>query len=319
MSTHRWKISDAEKWDDEWFVELEDEWQRLFIYLCDRCDKAGYLKMNYRTIEFQTGLNHSKVLKGVERLSIPFKGVQRCYLRKMAEDRDDEVLWLRNHAKIQAHGTRVLNPNNNFHKSIIKDLLNYSSLFPEVEKVYRCSKVSKGVEQCSTVLREIEREKKIKISNKIKNKGESEGDDEKRDTIRTEPWTGDPADIAGAEKNDTYALMLEETMCNVTYAQYRKLQDCYPKIVNETRAVTKFLIALEGSPTGITNQVSYLGKIMSSQEVEDLETGAKVDSALKDGHTKNADGLVWRYKAWRKPEIEMTEEELDDEIQEVAG
>ena len=47
------RFTDTEKWDDVWFQELPSKYQKLWIYICDKCDCAGIWKVNKTLAEFQ--------------------------------------------------------------------------------------------------------------------------------------------------------------------------------------------------------------------------------------------------------------------------
>lgn len=46
------RLTDSGKWDDPWFTELPNEHKLLWIYLLDKCDHAGFWKVNKRLAEF---------------------------------------------------------------------------------------------------------------------------------------------------------------------------------------------------------------------------------------------------------------------------
>lgn len=77
------RLTDSEKWEDPWFLDLIDEHKLLWIYILDKCDHAGIWKVNKRLAEFC--FSHSlkwdtflpavgsriKVLSGGEKWFIP--------------------------------------------------------------------------------------------------------------------------------------------------------------------------------------------------------------------------------------------------------
>src|SRR5574343_90525 len=53
-----YRFTDTEKWSDNWFSELSQIQMLLFIYLCDNCDIAGFIEVNYK--RWASDLNSSK-------------------------------------------------------------------------------------------------------------------------------------------------------------------------------------------------------------------------------------------------------------------
>jgi hypothetical protein len=48
------RLTDADKWEDEWFAELPPKYKLFWQYILDRCDIAGVWKVNFRLANFQT-------------------------------------------------------------------------------------------------------------------------------------------------------------------------------------------------------------------------------------------------------------------------
>ena len=46
------RFTDADKWDDPWFLKLGMPYKLLWIHLLDKCDQAGIYKVNEPMIEF---------------------------------------------------------------------------------------------------------------------------------------------------------------------------------------------------------------------------------------------------------------------------
>jgi hypothetical protein len=46
------RFTDSEKWEDSWFLELSNEYKLAWIYLLDKCDHAGFYKVNIRMMNF---------------------------------------------------------------------------------------------------------------------------------------------------------------------------------------------------------------------------------------------------------------------------
>jgi uncharacterized phage protein (TIGR02220 family) len=49
------RFTDTDKWDDEWFMELEPAMKCLWIYICDKCDCAGVWKVNFKKASYVIG------------------------------------------------------------------------------------------------------------------------------------------------------------------------------------------------------------------------------------------------------------------------
>lgn len=49
------RFTETEKWNDGWFRRLTPERKLLWIYLCDRCDAAGVIEMDFDLVEFLVG------------------------------------------------------------------------------------------------------------------------------------------------------------------------------------------------------------------------------------------------------------------------
>lgn len=47
------RFTDTEKWDDPWFQDLPSKYQKFWIYICDKCDRAGIWKVNKPLADFQ--------------------------------------------------------------------------------------------------------------------------------------------------------------------------------------------------------------------------------------------------------------------------
>jgi RNA recognition motif-containing protein len=49
------RFTDTDKWDDEWFMDLEPSMKCLWLYICDKCDCAGVWKVNFKKANYVIG------------------------------------------------------------------------------------------------------------------------------------------------------------------------------------------------------------------------------------------------------------------------
>ena len=60
------RFTDSEKWDDPWFSELPNKFKLLWILILDKCDHAGFYKVNLKMAEFCTGEKYElQEVKGI--------------------------------------------------------------------------------------------------------------------------------------------------------------------------------------------------------------------------------------------------------------
>ena len=109
----------TEKWEDVWFTGLTIEQKVLWLYICDRCDCAGFWEINLKLAAFQSGIPPNKI-QGA------FEGLIRGY----HVSTDERYVWLRNFVKHQ--GNLPLNEYNKAHVGII-------NRFKEQKQRFNCS------------------------------------------------------------------------------------------------------------------------------------------------------------------------------------
>lgn len=107
-----YRFTYTQKWADPWFSELGALEKLLFLYLCDNCDIAGFIEINYRRWAFD--LNTTK--KGIEGAT---KGLQRG----LVVSPNERVVFLKNFLKHQKN--LPLNENNAAHRGILKCIENH--------------------------------------------------------------------------------------------------------------------------------------------------------------------------------------------------
>jgi hypothetical protein len=49
------RFTDSKKWDDPWFTELPNKYKLMWFYMLDKCDHAGFFKVNKKMMEFCIG------------------------------------------------------------------------------------------------------------------------------------------------------------------------------------------------------------------------------------------------------------------------
>lgn len=101
------RFTETEKWSDPWFQSLPHGSKLLFIYLCDRCNAAGFYEENVREACFHLGIEEAQykgALKGLER---GIKGASGW-------------LWVKNFLRHQKNVD--LNPENPAHRGVIRVL-----------------------------------------------------------------------------------------------------------------------------------------------------------------------------------------------------
>lgn len=52
------RFTDSEKWQDDWFFNLDQCGKLTWMYILDHCDHAGFWKKNIKLLNFQTGCNY---------------------------------------------------------------------------------------------------------------------------------------------------------------------------------------------------------------------------------------------------------------------
>jgi len=63
------RFTDSEKWDDSWFSELSNNEKVVWLYLLDKCNHAGIVQVNLRTLNFYCNTSYNDYLTISELLS----------------------------------------------------------------------------------------------------------------------------------------------------------------------------------------------------------------------------------------------------------
>jgi hypothetical protein len=54
------RLTDSNKWNDNWFNELPPDVKLIWLYILDTCDHAGVYKVSFKLIRFNTGTERSE-------------------------------------------------------------------------------------------------------------------------------------------------------------------------------------------------------------------------------------------------------------------
>ena len=111
-----YRFTNTEKWKDSWFSNLKQIEMLLFIYLCENCDIAGFIEINYK--RWASDLNSSE-----STMKESIKGLERGLIIS----NDGECIYLKNFIKHQKN--LPLNENNRAHIGIIKRFVMYRYKF----------------------------------------------------------------------------------------------------------------------------------------------------------------------------------------------
>lgn len=63
------RITNTDKWKDDWFLSLSIECKLLFMYLCDNCDRAGFYSLNSKFMSSQTGMTRENIVSSIQKLN----------------------------------------------------------------------------------------------------------------------------------------------------------------------------------------------------------------------------------------------------------
>ncbi len=53
------RFTDSEKWEDNWFSELSNDEKIVWLYLLDKCNHAGIVRLNLRTLNFNCNTSYN--------------------------------------------------------------------------------------------------------------------------------------------------------------------------------------------------------------------------------------------------------------------
>jgi hypothetical protein len=118
MSTRQ---THTEKWDDLWFKRRTSIEKLLFIYLCDKCDIAGFWEIDLE--------GAAQALKcNIETVEMAFNNIDKAYFK------NERFLVLKTFIYYQ--GNLPLNQNNNCHKGILRRLGQHPDLWERIKEYW---------------------------------------------------------------------------------------------------------------------------------------------------------------------------------------
>ena len=102
------RFTDTDKWKDEWYTELSNDYKVIWIYLLDTCDNAGLYKRNIKLLNYYCNTNVS----AEDILNVFNKRVTQLSVDK----------WLINKFCVYQYGTDFLDSTNKAVLSAVKIL-----------------------------------------------------------------------------------------------------------------------------------------------------------------------------------------------------
>jgi len=135
-----YRFTNTEKWNDAWFCSLSQIDMLLFLYLCDNCDIAGFMEVNYK--RWASDLNSSP-----ETISKTLQAINKAIVFSNNKD----CIYIINYIKHQKNFP--LNENNKAHLGILRrfelysykfDIQDVKEFIEGASKGLRCS-IGKGI------------------------------------------------------------------------------------------------------------------------------------------------------------------------------
>jgi len=113
------RFTDITKWERPWFRRLPPGSKLVFLYLLDRCDRAGFWEIDLDRMEFELGVSAEKLQEDC------FPKLKDVIVR-------EGVIFIQDFISFQYPGG--LNASNKAHKGILDSLKKRLHLFKEAEK-----------------------------------------------------------------------------------------------------------------------------------------------------------------------------------------
>jgi hypothetical protein len=102
-----YRFTNTDKWGDSWFSNLSQIEMLLFLYLCDNCDIAGFIEINFKRWASDLGSSKETI-----------EGASKGLTRGLIYSKTNDCIFLKNFLKHQ--NNLPLNENNKAHLGIIK-------------------------------------------------------------------------------------------------------------------------------------------------------------------------------------------------------
>jgi coenzyme F420-reducing hydrogenase delta subunit len=103
------RFTDTEKWKDEWFTDLTNDYKVIWQYLLDTCDNAGILKKNIKILNIMCNTNVSA------------EDILNTFKNRISVLSDDK--WFINKFCVFQYGSEFLNSKNKAVTSAIQKLI----------------------------------------------------------------------------------------------------------------------------------------------------------------------------------------------------
>jgi hypothetical protein len=187
------RFTDSEKWQDDWFFNLDQCGKLSWLYIIDHCDHAGFWKKNIKLLNFNTGCNYvedellqifnSRIIKIEDKWFIP-KFITFQYGNKFATSKQKpvqsaiEILRKFNLIQEDTNGNITLSlPNGNPNLTLPIGLPNPNVTLMDMD-MDKKMEMDTNMDKKTELDKELEKDKKMKliyermnIFSKIKSKG----------------------------------------------------------------------------------------------------------------------------------------------------
>jgi len=118
------RFTKTEKWTDPWFRELSALEKLVWFYICDNCDNAGIIEIDYGLAAFQIGCTQEQIEGALKGLARGLLGASRI-----------NVYRIRTFLKHQKNEN--LNPSNKAHVQILRIIAQNKDVFPSFYAEYK--------------------------------------------------------------------------------------------------------------------------------------------------------------------------------------
>ncbi|MFA6159349.1 MAG: hypothetical protein WC763_07025 [Candidatus Paceibacterota bacterium] len=116
------RFTETGKWDDLWFRKLDPYSKLVFIYVCERCDCAGFWEIDIEDAGYHIGISGDAVDSALNIIG-----------DKLV--RNGKYLWIKNFLYHQ--GNLPLIPGHRVHDAIIRRLTQFASLSEEIQLILK--------------------------------------------------------------------------------------------------------------------------------------------------------------------------------------